>query len=60
MSWIVGNNRNLFREPKSILGLNFVVLKTPKTSGEFFTLTVVEMQQIQGNEKTDSKKEIVA
>ena len=51
MSWNIGDNRNLFLKLKSNLGLNHVVLTTPKAS-------VVEMQQLPDNEKTDSKEEI--
>ena len=39
------------------MGLYHVVLTTPKTSPEKLTLTVVEMQQLQGIEKTDSQEE---
>ena len=45
MSWNIGDKRNLFLKLKSKLGLYHVVLKTPKTSLEKTTLTVVEMQQ---------------
>ena len=58
MSWSLGNNRNLFLKLKSKLGLYHVVLTTRKTSREKHTLTVVEMQQMQDIEKTDSKEEI--
>ena len=58
MSWNIGGNRNLFLKLKSKLGLNHVVLLTPKTSPEKLTLTVVEMQQLPDIEKTDSKDEI--
>ena len=57
MSWNIGDNRNLFLELKSKLGLYHVVLTTPKTSPEKLTLTVVEMQQLPDIEKTDSKEE---
>ena len=56
MSWNVGDNRNLFLKLKAKLGLYDVVLKTPKTSPEKLTLTVVEKQQLPDIEKTDSKK----
>ena len=39
------------------MGLYHVVLKTPKTSPEKLTLTVVEIQQLPDVEKTDSKEE---
>ena len=58
MSWIIGDIGNLFLKLKSKLGLYHVVLKTPKTSPEKLTLTVVEMQQLPDIEKTDSKNEI--
>ena len=58
MSWNNGVNRNLFLKLKSKLGLYLVVLTTPKTSPEKFTLTVVEMQQLPDIEKTDSRDEI--
>ena len=58
MSWNIGDNRNLFLNLKSKLGLYHVVLTTPKTSPEKLTLTVVEMQQLPKIEKTYSKEEI--
>ena len=58
MSWNLGDNRNLFLKLKSIVGLYHVVLTTPKTSPKKFTLTVVEMQQLPGIEKTDSKEKL--
>ena len=58
MSWNIGDNRNFFLKLKSKLGLYHVVLKTPKTSPEKLTLTVVETQQLPDIEKTDSKEEI--
>ena len=58
MSWIIGDNKNLFLKLKSKLGLYHVVLTTPKTSLEKLTLTVVEMQQLPDTEKIDSKEEI--
>ena len=58
MSWNNEDKRNLFLKFKSKLGLNHVVLTTPKTSPEKLTLTVVDMQQLPNIEKTDSKKEI--
>ena len=58
MSWNIGDNRNLFLKLKSKLGIYNVVLTTPKTSPDKFTLTVVEMQQLPNIEKTDSKEEI--
>ena len=58
MGWNIGDNRNFFLNLKSKLGLHHVVLTTPKTPPEKLTLTVVEMQQLPDNEKTDSKEEI--
>ena len=58
MIWNIGDNRNLFLELNSKLGLCHVVLTTPKTPPEKLTLTVVEMQQLPDIKKTDSKKEI--
>ena len=57
MSWNIEDDRNLFFKLKSKLELYHVVLTTPKTSPGKITLTVVEMQQLPDNEKTDSKKE---
>ena len=57
MSWNFGDNRNFFLKLKAKLGLHHVVLRTPKTSPEKLTLTVVEMQQLPDPEKTDSKEE---
>ena len=51
MSWNIGDNRNLFLKVQSKLELFHVVLKTPKTSPEKLTLTVVEMQQLPDIEK---------
>ena len=58
MSWNIGDNRNLFLNLKSKLGLYHVVLTTPKTSPQKLTLNAVEMQQLRDIEKTGSKKEI--
>ena len=58
MSCNNGDNRNLFLKLKSKLGLYHVVLTTSKSSLEKLTLTVLEMQQLPGVEKTDSKKGI--
>ena len=58
MSWNIEGNRNLCLKLNPYLGLYHVVLTTPKTSPEKFTLTVVEMQQLPDIEKTDSKEEI--
>ena len=58
MSWITGDNRNLFLKLKSKLGPHHVVLTTPETSREKLTLTVVETKQLPEIEKTNSKEEI--
>ena len=58
MSRNIGDKRNLFLKLKTKLGLYHVVLTTPKSSPEKFTLTVVEMQHLQDIEKNDSKEEI--
>ena len=58
MSWNIADDRNLFINLKSKLGLYHVVLTTPKTSPKKLTLTVVEMVQLPDIEKTDSKEEI--
>ena len=57
MSWNIGDTRNLFPKLKPKLGLGFVLLTTPKTSLETFTLTVVEMQQLQNLEETSFNEE---
>ena len=57
MSWIIGDERNIFLKLKSKLGLNHVVLTTTKTSPVKLTLTVVEIQQLPDIEKTDSEIE---
>ena len=44
MSWNIGDNRNLFLNLKSKLGLHHVLLATPKTFQQKLTITVVEMQ----------------
>ena len=56
-SWNIGENINLFLKLKSKLGLYHVVLKTPETSPEKITFTLVEMQQLPEIEKVDSKNE---
>ena len=58
MSWNIGDDRNLFLKSKSKMELYHVVLTTPKTSPEKFTLTVVEIQHLPAIEKTTSKAEI--
>ena len=58
MSSNIGDNRNLFLKLKSKLGPYHVVLTTPKSSPEKFTLTVAEIQQLPDNEKTDSKDKL--
>ena len=56
MSLNIEDNRNLFLKIKSKLSLYHVVLTTPKNSPQNLTLTVVEMQQLQDIDKTDSKE----
>ena len=58
MIWNIGENTNLFLKMKSKLGPYHVVLRTPKTSPENITLTLVEMQELPEIEKVDSKNEI--
>ena len=59
MSWNFGDNRNLFLEPKTKLGLYHVELRSkPKDSPEKITLTLVETQQLPDIEKVDSKDEL--
>ena len=58
MNWNIGENRNLFLQLKSKLGLYHVVLTTHKTSPKKITLTLVEMQQLPEIEKVDSRNEI--
>ena len=53
-----GDFRNRFLKLKPNLELYHVVLTTGKTSSEKLTLTVVEIQQLPDNEKTDSDKEM--
>ena len=53
----IGDNRNLFLKLKSKMGLAQIVLTTPKKSPEKLTLTLAEMQQMQDNEKADSRTE---
>ena len=57
MIWNIAENRNLFIQLKSKLGLYHVVLTTPKTSPEKITLTMVEMQQLPEIEKVDFRNE---
>ena len=58
MSWNIGENRDLFFELKSKLGLYHVGLTTPETFPEKTTLTLVGMQQLLEIEKVDSKNGI--
>ena len=59
MSQNIGDNRNLFLELKTKLGLYHVELRSkPKHSLEIFTVTLVETQQLPDTEKADSKDEI--
>ena len=58
MSWNIGDNRNIFLELKTKLGLYHIGLRKPKVSLDKYKLTVVENQQLPDIEKTDSKDEI--
>ena len=53
----IGDNRNLFRNLKTKLGLYHVELKS-KDSPKKITLTLVETQQLPDIEEVDSKDEI--
>ena len=57
MSWIIGDNRNLFLKLKTKLGLYHVELES-KDSPRKITLTLIETQQLPDIEKVDSKDEI--
>ena len=57
MGWNIGDNRNLFLQLKTKLGLYHVELKN-KDSPEKITLTLVETQQLPDIEKSDSRDEI--
>ena len=58
MSWNIEDNRNHFLKLKSKSGLYYDVLTTPKTSPKKLTATVIEIQQLQDIEKTDSNEAI--
>ena len=58
MNLNIGDKRNVLLKLKSKLGLYHVVLTSPKTSPEKLTLTVVEMQQLPDDERTDYKEKI--
>ena len=58
MSRNIGDNRNVFLNLKTKLGLYHVELRNPKDSPEKVTLTLVETQQLPDNEKVDSKDEV--
>ena len=58
MSWNIGDNRNLFLELKSNLGLYHVEFRKPKDSPEKITLTLVETQRLPDIGKVDSKDEV--
>ena len=57
MSWIIGDNRNLFLKLKTKLGLYHVELKS-KDSPKKTTVTLVQTQQLPDIENVDSKDEI--
>ena len=54
MSWNTGDNRNLFLQLKTKLGLYHVVPTTQKTSPENLTVTVIEMQHVPDIKEIDS------
>ena len=58
MSWNVGYNRNLFLKLKIMLGIHHVVLTTPETAPEKHTLSMVEIDKLPNNDRTDSEEEI--
>ena len=58
MSCNIGDDKNLFLELKSNMGLYHVVLTTTKTSLKKLTLTVVDMQQLRSIELTASKEKL--
>ena len=57
MSWNIGDNRILFLKLKTKFVLYHVELRKPRDSPEKKTLTLVEFQQLPGNEKVDPKDE---
>ena len=59
MSWNIGDNRNLFFNLKTKLGLYHVDFRSkPKDSPGKITLTLVETQQLPDIENVDSEDEI--
>ena len=58
MNWNIGDNRNLFLQLKTKLGLYHVELEKPKHGPEKIALTLVESQYMPDIEKTDSEDEI--
>ena len=59
MSWKLGFEKKFFHKLKTKIALYHVVLTAPKSSTEKIKKTVVEMQQLPGIEKNDSKEEIL-
>ena len=57
MTWIIGENRNIFLKFKPKLRLQHVVLTTTKTSPEKNTSILVKMQSLSKIEQVDSKNE---
>ena len=55
MTWNIGDNRTLFLEQKTKLGLCHVQLRNPKDSPEKITLFLVETQHLPDFEEADSK-----
>ena len=58
MSWNIRENRKLFLNLKSKMGLYHVVLTTRKTSPAKITLTLVETQELPEIEKLVSRNEL--
>ena len=59
MIWNIGDNRNLFLQLKTNLGMYHVEHRSkPKDSPENITLTLVETQQLPDIEKVDPQDEI--
>ena len=56
MSWSVGVNGKFFLKLNSEMGLHHVVLTIPKFAPGKLTLTLFEMQKLQGTQKTDPRE----
>ena len=57
MSWNIGDNSNLFLKLKTNFGLYHVELRNKDSPGKI-TLTLVETEQLQDIEKSDSNEDI--